>query len=397
MSGGDNSTDQDTDEQLVSLGFQVGAYVVVMVIALVGNILVILTYKNDRELKNLVMGKTLCYMAIADLITTIFGIPSMISLMLNNNKWLIHGEFGQALCKLHSYAFEVSIAVSALSIAAIAGERFLSVFFPLKQILTVKVVHIIGAISWFLSCCFYVPILYTRNVYHYGNIMHCMDVTAQFAIIEPWRKVEASFFGLLFLVTFVLYIAIVIKVTLKASIPGRVVTENSHVARNRTNRRVIRQGLGVITVHYLCWLPYLLIYNICVVFGLQVKYLCFKSVIFQDFFIFFLGFSNAALNPILYTATNAAFRKGCKNVFRNLCRSQCAGQISPAVNSKNTRVCAGSTEQNQQQPNSHAATNDQQSGGMTSEQNNTDALELRGEIVQVPTNGSPRVILVTTR
>lgn len=409
MTAGDNRTAHDIEKLSISLGLQVGAYIIVMIIALVGNLLVLLTYKND-ELRRLVMAATVCHLAVADLITAIFGIPSMISLLLNDRQWLIPGKFGDAVCKMYSYAFEVAVAVSAISIAIIAIERFLSVFFPLKRILTVRSAHITGAIVWVVSLCFYVPKVYVTHVANYGNNIYCTNTFSKFRV---WRKIEASCFGLLFLITLVLYIAIVIKVILKKAIPGHAITENNISVRARTNRRVIRQGLGVITAHYLCWLPYLWIYITCVVFRLRVQNICVNMGIFQHFFIFFLGFSNSALNPILYTATNSLYRKGCKNVLRNLCRA-CTGaeRVSPVtvVCSKNSRGLSSTQNEQQQQQcqqqqqqdqlHIHAVTNEHSFTRSTLAPNDTQAFEMRSDHVdrvQEPMVHSPRVIVVSTQ
>ena len=140
--------------------------------------------------------------------------------------------------------------------------------------------------------------------------------------------------------TLILYIAIVVKVTCRNSVPGRVITETSQAARNRTNRRVIRQGLGVITIHYLCWLPYLWIYVTCVVFQLKIDNVCKDLGMFHHFGIFFLGYSNAALNPILYTATNEIFRKGCKNAIRTACGTRMYVTPTRTSSARNSRNCS---------------------------------------------------------
>lgn len=386
-----NGTAQGNEEgkDVVSLALKVTAYSIIMLISLVGNFLVIITYKMDQnELKKLVMSATICHMAVADLMITIFGIPSMISLLMVDRRWLIPGQFGEALCKIYTYALEVGVFVSALSIAVIAVERFLSVFFPLRKIMTIKAAHITSGIVWIGSCCFYAPKFYTNTVIKYGQVMHC---TSDHSQIKPWREIEASLVALLFLVTLVLYMAIVVKVTKRNSIPGRVVTENSHLARSRTNRRVIRQGLGVITIHYLCWMPYLWTYIVCVVFRLQVKNVCSNMGIFQDFFIFFLGFSNAALNPLLYTATNDSFRKGCKKVLQNICSSCGVRRISPSSTVRSSRGVCSNGKLVQQQPAQGETSNDQHLVSL--ERDDT------GQITEdkLPSKEFPRVIVVTTR
>jgi len=395
MSGG-NSSQGSSQNEVISQGLQVGAYSVVMVVSLVGNLLVIVTYKKDKnELKKLVMSATICHMATADLITTVVGVPYMITLVLYNRRWLISGWFGVVVCKSHAYAIEVGFAVSALSIGVIAVERFLSVFYPLKKILTVKKAHVISAVVWATACCFYAPKLYSINVFKHANNMYC---DSRFDQIRPWREIEACLYTVLFLVTLVLYIAIVLKVTRGNSIPGRVLTETSQIARSRKNRRVIRQGLGVITIHYLCWLPYLWIYVTCVVFRLKIMNVCQNTGIFHGFVIFFLGFSNAALNPILYTATNESFRKGCKAVMQNM-RASCGARVTPTANFRNSRVCSSGQTRHEKPQENGAETRTENLPHLIElnlDGNGSETVELRGEEIQETGKEFPRIVIVTT-
>jgi hypothetical protein len=314
----------------ISLMAQVSAYCLVLVVSLLGNSLVIITIKKDKnELKKLVMSATISHMAAADLITTVVGLPFMMVKILHNGTWLIEGTFGLVVCKIHSFAIEVGFAVSALSIAVIALERFLSVVFPLRKFLTIRSAHRIGFSVWIASCAFYSPKLYSINVFEYRHSLYCAN--NKLDLIKPWKELEAVIFVVLFVVTLFLYMAIVVKIQRRSSVPGRVITVSSQLARNKTSRKVIRQGLGVITIHYLCWLPYLGI-SISCIFLRPIPEVCRVKSIFMTFFIFILGFSNAALNPILYAATNESFRKGCKTVFRNLKKSFTA-RIMPLTSS----------------------------------------------------------------
>ena len=85
-----NNSRAGDDDETASIALQVTAYSVIMVVSIAGNLLVMITYRSDKnELKKQVMGATICHMALADLMTTVIGIPAMITLILCNHQWLI--------------------------------------------------------------------------------------------------------------------------------------------------------------------------------------------------------------------------------------------------------------------------------------------------------------------
>jgi MFS family permease len=82
-----------------------------------------------------------------------------------------------------------------------------------------------------------------------------------------------------------------------------------HVARARERRATV--VLGIVMASFVgCWLPFFIIYPTTLLLGV-----CIPEQLFAV--IFWLGYCNSALNPIIYTIFNREFRAAFQ---RMLCR-----------------------------------------------------------------------------
>ena len=71
-------------------------------------------------------------MAISDLLFPIILFPVRLA-DLQVGSWLIGGNLGQALCKLHFFCAYISSLVSVQSLVLITGDRFGAVVVPLRS------------------------------------------------------------------------------------------------------------------------------------------------------------------------------------------------------------------------------------------------------------------------
>lgn len=84
------------NEGQVVKGFEVLAYVIIFVIAIIGNCFLIMAYRRNisgqmRSVYNLLVAS----IAASDLLLAVWSIPERITRVLTNDAWHIYGVFGE--------------------------------------------------------------------------------------------------------------------------------------------------------------------------------------------------------------------------------------------------------------------------------------------------------------
>jgi hypothetical protein len=120
-------------------------HVITSIIGTIGNLLVLMVYK--RKLKdNNTITFFIVHLAITDLICCLFLIPINCYHELNIGK--IESDF---MCKFHSFLNILNITYSCFLMTLVAFERFFSITFPFKKIVTKSRAKFIMSIL-FISC-----------------------------------------------------------------------------------------------------------------------------------------------------------------------------------------------------------------------------------------------------
>lgn len=330
-----NETLHEIPENKVSKGFQTTAYVAIFMLSIVGNSLVLIVMKkNLNSARKVVTNQLIAHLAVADLLTTICGIPIMIKRIWFGYNWLNGGVFGKILCKLDVFILETAIAVSAFTITLIALERYLVIYYPTKKFMTCEKAFRAGIIVWFGCSIFYSLNLYTMNVIVHNNIAICMAMDHQ--LIHPWSLIEIALFLALFSLTSIFYLAIIIKIRVYNR--GQLTSPQSQLridVRRKMNRRVLCQSSTIVSVHYVCWMPFLFVYLSCLLSKSTISYCPNGHLI--HFLMFFFGYCNAAANPIIYATLSEGFRSGFRVL---LCKSLCCVKNTPQIQHGNN-PCAG--------------------------------------------------------
>ena len=109
-----------------------------LVVSLIGNLLIVLiVYKTPTLRKPINM--LIANMAMSDLLFPIFTFPVRLAYLHGGGGWLIGGNLGQALCKLHVFGTYISSLVSVQSLVLISVDRFGAVVVPLRSpLITIK-------------------------------------------------------------------------------------------------------------------------------------------------------------------------------------------------------------------------------------------------------------------
>ena len=304
----------------VQMAGKVAPYGCILLLSLVGNALVLLIGYRDRRLRTNV-NLFITNMAASDLLFTIFGVPYRISALVTGGRWLVHGTIGEALCKVVTFAGDISNMVSILSLVAIAVDRFDAIVFPMSsQLITRKARSVILSVTWLVPAVFFSPYFYAMQLQTGGrrNTTECLF---------RWRDKETTTsvqFNYVF-VNFACFIALplLLLMVLYSVIIFSLVRQNPTVAfptqerkqRAKENRQVALMSFVVVVVFIVTHAPY----NIYL-FLLFAKLKAFTLQSPLILVSYFLSLTCPAANPLVYFIFNEKYREGFRKILAT-CRA----------------------------------------------------------------------------
>ena len=284
--------------------------VIIILLASVGNTLVIyivFTVNRMRNSTNILIAN----MAVADLLMTI-DIPYVLKWMYVWDRWF--GTFmGAVLCKFFHSSQAGSLAASVFSLVAISFDRSFAILFPMKTIMTGKVVRIAIAMTWLGALALMIPLtLATKNTRLEGTkFMICN---------EDWSSMSREVYMTVFFTTaYIIPLSIIATVYCLAGLrlwrrklPGN----HNPTAQKRaqaSSRRATVMLITVVVIFALSWLLFqaremILVYNPTLLYTLPIE---------VHLVLPWVGFSNSAVNPILYVIFSENYRR---EFYRILCR-----------------------------------------------------------------------------
>ncbi|KAF8795013.1 QRFP-like peptide receptor like protein [Argiope bruennichi] len=133
-------------------------YVIVLVIALMGNISVILTVALNRSMRTTI-NLYLVNLAVADLLICMccMWVP------LANSITKPLYSLGGFICKLNPFAQMTCLTASVLTLSAISCDRFIAIIFPLHVRITKQRTSVVISIIWLVSLAVAIPFLIIRK------------------------------------------------------------------------------------------------------------------------------------------------------------------------------------------------------------------------------------------
>ncbi|XP_043917928.1 alpha-1D adrenergic receptor-like [Protopterus annectens] len=341
-----NSTNLKFALDAQSIG--VGTFLAVLILfAIMGNILVILSVACNRHLQT-VTNYFITNLAIADLLLSTTVLPFSASLEVLN-VWV----FGRIFCNIWAAVDVLCCTASILSLCIISIDRYIGVKYSLKYptIMTEKKAVIILIVIWLSSMIISIgPLLGWKEP-------PPLDEGICSITEEPGYALFSSLFSfyLPMMVILVMYfrIYIVARRTTKNLEAGVMTERNKSMevvlrvhcrsvleevsASSRTKGHHFRSSLSVrllkfsrekkaaktlaivVGVFIVCWFPFFLVLPLGSFFpSLKPTGLLFKV-------IFWLGYFNSCVNPIIYPCSSKEF----KRAFIRLLRCQCQRRRRP--------------------------------------------------------------------
>ncbi|XP_055297441.1 cholecystokinin receptor type A-like [Sitodiplosis mosellana] len=141
-------------EWLASGRLQIPLYATILLLAIVGNALVIMTLVQNRRMRT-ITNVFLLNLAVSDILLGVFCMPfTLVGTLLRDF------VFGEIMCKFIPYLQASSVAVSAWTLVAISCERYYAIVHPLKsrRWQTLSHAYKLIALIWCGSLLFMSPI-----------------------------------------------------------------------------------------------------------------------------------------------------------------------------------------------------------------------------------------------
>ena len=293
------------------------AYCLLFVVSLAANTFIGIIVYRTKTLRTPI-NILIVNMAISDLLYPIFHFPKIFVESNTAGHWLVGGPLGQAVCKLSSFATDVSVLVSIQSLLLIAVDRFGAVVFPLRSpLISSKQCRYFILVIWIVALAAHCPYLIALKVVEHPEGLFCRwqwnDTFGEFLSIESY------FLGMIVVTRYVplvliaiLYFVISLKIK-SQMIPGKQ-SANARERRLKKERNVLNMSVAIVLVFAVCLLPF----SIYLSMSLYPSNMAMRSSCGMQYFktiAFLLANSYCAVNPCICFIFSGNYRQGLKNLF----------------------------------------------------------------------------------
>lgn len=354
-----NST-EESECSSVCLFFKATMMGSIIIASILGNLLVIVSVMRNRKLR-VITNYYVISLALADMLVAMFAMTFNASVQIFE-KWL----FGPFMCDVWNSLDVYFSTASILHLCCISVDRYYAIVTPLKYTLTMtkKRVAMMILSTWLSPAVIsFLPIFMGWYTTEENKKVRDVDpYTCEFIVNKPYAVISSSIsFWIPSTIMIFMYWAI-----FREANKQEKEMYNRHGAalllhQNNTNGDMLSNSGGsskTLTLHEinqdlhqtptkekniskmkrehkaaktlgiimgiftLCWLPFFLWYDIVYLCDTCREH-CPQEVVAV---VFWIGYFNSTLNPIIYAYFNRDFREAFKNtlvcVFCNFCRRQ---------------------------------------------------------------------------
>jgi len=272
-----NSTDRDcfTADSTAAIVLKSLAYLVILLVSLVGNVLVILVVWKNKHFR-MSIDSVVVNMAVSDLFTPSNIMPiKVFEIISGSDAFIVHSPlmFGNILCKLCYFLPDVSVLVSVESLLLISFDRFMAVLFPLKfRCFTPKVRLICFGCAWTIAIAVHAPYFYTLRVFPDGNEYYCeYDWGPAFNHDETSKRyITATFLAIVSLpicILIIVYGAIAwfLKRRSNQTDERGEISESASSCGHQHNIQIIRLSVAIAVAFILYMVPHF-VFMFCTIF-----------------------------------------------------------------------------------------------------------------------------------
>ncbi|XP_035789057.1 somatostatin receptor type 3-like isoform X2 [Anopheles albimanus] len=275
-------------------------YALVAIVGLFGNTLVIYVVMRFSKMQT-VTNMYILNLAIADQCFLI-GIPFLITTM-----YLGEWTFGNGMCKAYMVSTSITQFTSSIFLFIMSADRYIAVCHPISspRFRTPMVSKVVSALAWTASVLIMLPVmLYANTIHREKNKMSCNIMWPS----ETGANSGTTFTLYSLILGFAIPLSLILMFYYLVIRKLRTVGPKSKSKeKKRSHRKVTKLVLTVITVYVLCWLPYWISQVALINSPPDICKSRLEITVFV--LVSWLGYSNSAMNPILYAFLSDNFKK----------------------------------------------------------------------------------------
>ncbi|XP_060071532.1 QRFP-like peptide receptor [Ylistrum balloti] len=285
-------------------------YGVIVLISLLGNSLVLLTFACNRHMRS-TTNVFIMSLAVSDLLYTLTAAPFDIVVTFTT-----YWQSGSFSCRMVPFMNSLSVSCSSLTLCCIAFDRFYALVYPLRGKIFESQMKAFALLLfvWVLSVATSLPKAQQYELVPYRSLCDtkylCMQPLVNGVaeeILQTWLPFTLLFMLPLIIMS-VLYGIIIYRLWIKRPVGSSV--QHTQSSQLRIKKKAIKMLLVVVFLYVICWMPLQ-----CFSIITQKSNVRPTQTIRQlQKYLQCLAVSSCCYNPVIYTLMNEKFRRNFLNI-----------------------------------------------------------------------------------
>ncbi|KAM9488305.1 C-X-C chemokine receptor type 3-2 [Clarias gariepinus] len=317
---GDSSPCDLTETWRFTRLFAPTAYIIVFILAVLGNVLVLFVirrYRRSHSPCSFSLTDTfLLHLAISDLLLAL-------TLPFFAGQWINGWVFGIGICKVAGALFSLNVYCGVLFLACISFDRYLAIVHAVHTSWrhNTCLAQLACTVIWI--CCIGLAVIDI----HFRNVVSLPGYEKDVCLLDFNSKDSEKWHLSLQLVSLVLGFGLPLLVMLYCYL--HIFHSLCRTSSRRQKRRSLRLIISLVAVFVICWAPYNIFKMVDSLSRLNIvtpsctlNYVLDISILVTET----LGLSHSAFNPLLYGFVGVKFRRELFKMFKTVLRSvRCLG------------------------------------------------------------------------